>query len=225
MAVKNDSNWLDNSKIRNELSAFNMAVKNVYTHFRSDEGLIIPLTMDCIRVRPVFDKSFFMRTGGTHFEFLDKTGVDCEELNIALKTKAYDYKKKDDKHYLCKDDSEHMISVDMKPNQLEDMKHYKGLLEYRELVKNTPVGSYELTLEDIGLLSLYHVVTRDIAEYKGIKVHLIMTKELFPMLKRVNSIIIDTYKTEGLPENIYAILIRSDAKTWSFNSIHKIIVT
>ena len=224
MASKNDSNWLDNTKVRTELYNFVQAIKSVYSHFRYDDGITIPLTMECIKSRPLFDNSFFIRTGGTHFDMLQKAAVDADELNVAIKTKAFEYKKIGNKHLLCKEGTEHVISVDMNEDQLDDMKNYKALLEYRSLRDIEPIGSYTLDLEDIGLLSLYHVVTRDIAKDGNKVIPLIMTKELFPMLKRAEAIIIDVYKTDDLPNNIYEIVIRSQTKTWTFNSIHKIIV-
>ena len=224
MASKNDSTWLDNIKIRTEIYNFNMAVKNVYSNFRSDKGIIIPLTMDCVKSRPLFDKSFFIRNGGANFDFMNSTGVDCEELNIALKTKAFEYSKKGKEHYLSKEDSKHLISVDMSDEQIDEMTKYEGLLEFESLKEIKPIGSYTINLEDIGLLSLYHVITRDIAKDGNVKVPLIMTKELFPMLKRVDSIVIETYKLPDLPKSIYQILIRSEAKSWVFYSLHKIIV-
>ena len=220
--TKDTSEWIDNSKVRKELYDFNQAVKSVYTQFRYSGGITVPLTMSSISTRPLFDKSFFVRRG-THFSFLENCAVDVIELNNALKDKATKYERKNGINFLS-GKNRYEIGREMSDSQIQDISNNPGLKEFKFIHDIEPINVYHLTEEDIENITEYRVTDRVIARCGDDDVNMIMAKEIFPMVKKTNSISITTYYIEGLPKGVYEILICSDAPTWKFLSMHKILI-
>lgn len=223
--AKNTSEWIDNPKVRKELYDFNQAIKSVYTQFRYCGGIVVPLTMDSISTRPLFNESFFIRHG-KHFDFLENSAVDVDELNNALKDKATNYEEKNGINYLC-GKNRFEIGRKMSESQILDIKNYRGLKAFEFYYDIEPLGFYKLTEQDFEDIIEYRVTDKVIAhsyDEKPIDINMIMAKEIFPMVKRTNDISITTYYIEGLPKGVYVILICSKAETWEFYSFHKILI-
>ena len=219
--------WIDNSKVRNEIYAFNQAVKQVYEGYRFiSDGIVIPSSPEAIKAPNIFSKSvFFHSKYEVPFPFLEDSVIYPEELNKALKDKCTEYSIKDGIHYLSGTNKkgkvlEYTTGAPLTEFQKNDSPNFKGLIEFYNLSSIEPFLTYTLTDEDIEDLLAYKVLEKDIGEYEGKPVHIIVSKELFPVIKKVDMISIAVYMYEGLPPNVYEILIKSTAPTWNFYSMH-----
>ena len=222
MPKKVQSDWLDNSKLRKPLYEFNQAIKQVYTEYRFLDSLVIPLFMNSIKNKTLFKKSLF-HWRGKKWDFLNNCAVDPEGLNKALKNKGYLYREDGTEKYLksLKDGEEYFISTELSEKQIEDSGSYIGMTELRRIRENEAIGGYILSPKDIKALIEYQSIERIIANDDGIDVKMIMLKEVFPMIKKADTINITVYKTEL--ENVYDIVIESITENWSFVSAHSIV--
>ena len=228
--AKNTSTWIDNSKVRNEIYSFNQAVKQVYDGYRfTSDGIIVPSSVEAIKAPTVFDKSIFFHSKyETPFPFLEESVIYPDELNKALKDKCTEYSIMNGKHYLKGNDKSgkeliYETGAPMTDFQKKDTPNYKGLLEFYKLSDIEPISTYTLTDDDTEKILAYEVLEKDIGEYEGNPIHIIVSKELFPVIKKVDMISICVYIYDGLPPNIYEISIKSIAPTWNFYSMHYIL--
>ena len=225
MAKKPDSTWIDSAKVRKDIYDFNQAVKAVYTAYRWHDGMVIPMSMDCIKSSPLFINSMFIHGRYEHpFPFLEDSVIDPEGLNKALKAKCTDYSIRDNVHYLSAVDKEGKLveestGTTMTEFQISDMAHYPGIVKMYELSKESPVAEYNLTEDDIATLNDGQVFEKQIDN----NINLIVYKELFPVIKKVDSINISLFDKKDLPKNVYCMRIKSNASTWTFYSMHHIL--
>jgi hypothetical protein len=222
------SNWIDAPKVRKEIYEFNQAVKQVYTHYAYlENGIAVPMTMNCIKSRPLMEKSFFTRTAEC-FTFMKNSVVDVEELNKALKEKCYLYgfndKTKDNMLSNADISITHTLGRALTQNQIDDIENCPGLVQYKMCSTMTPILKYKLMIDDIAHINNYEAIDLMLGEYKGVEVSLTAVKELFPMSKKVLDIFVYVYEMENLPENTFGIMISSFGKTWTFYSCHTILV-
>ena len=220
------SNWIDSAKVRKEMYDFNQAIRNVFIGYRYIDGMVIPIAMAAIKNRNIFARSLFFHTKYPEpFPFLEDSIVYPEPLAKALKDKCTEYQLRDGVHCLSgksKDGKElnYQIGTPMTENQKEDSSNYTGLVNFYKLHETESLGSYTLTDDDMKLILDYKVLEVDIAEYNGKPVHFIASKELFPVIKKVDNITINVYKNDRTPNDIFEILIASNAPTWTFYSMH-----
>jgi hypothetical protein len=227
---KQVSTWIDNTKVRNEIYSFNQAVKQVYNGYRfTSDGIVIPSSVEAIKSPQVFNKSLFVHFKYANpFPFLEDSVIYPEELNKALKDKCTDYSIRDGVHYLsgtnkAGDKLEYATGAPMTEFQKEDTSNYRGLAEFHKLTRMNAVLEYSLDGEDISTLLEYKVLDKDIGMYKKKPVHIIVSKEIFPVIKKADCINISVYDYNEVPDGVYEILISSCAATWSFYSIHYIL--
>jgi hypothetical protein len=230
MAKKIITNDLTNSKVRKELYDFNQAIKSVYNGYRIMDNIATPMSMAAIKSRPLFDKSFFVHKPYEEpFTFFDKSIVYPEELNKALKDKCTEYDFDDMYHHLIGKDKkgdtlDYIVSIPMTDFQIEDSANYGGLNTFRELYHSDKcIAEYIISGKDSEELLDYEVIDRVIGQYKGEDIRLIASKELFPMIKRVDEIVIFVYRNKSLPKGVYEIIVKSTAEAWTFYSIHHIL--
>ena len=214
-----ESNWIDNPKIRKELYDFNQAVKQVYELYRYSDGIVTPITLNAVKNKQLFTNSVFFRTA-SHFDFINNCAVNPVELNNALKDKCYNMNFNEDtwKFSLGK----YQVSVLMHPDQISDMRKFPGLVSFTNFMDNDIVAMYSLTDEDINRLLNYDVMTLTVGSYKGRDIKLIVTKELFPVIKKVHTITMTFYPNKEL-EDVFNFTVKSCADTWSFSSQHHMI--
>lgn len=222
------SNWLEVPKIRKKIQDFNRMIGQVYTEYRCIDGLIIPLVMDNIKSRPLFDNSFFTSSDENCIEspFINKCVVDSDSFNKALqpKVKAYTFEDREDGHYLVnKNEDEFKIGVKLKDEDIQDSFNYIALKKFKQLDDLEPIDVYNLTEEDMNQIKSYNVINRTIGSYEGKDVNLIMLKELFPLVKKAESISISSYKNTSLPDSIFTLSIISTTQVCVFTSIHHIV--
>lgn len=223
MAKKEQSDWLDNSKLRKPLYEFNQAIKQVYTDYRYINKMVIPLCMDSIKNQTLFKRSLFYWSG-KEWDFLTDCAVDPESLNKALNTKGYDYHKEDGNHYLTsqKTGDEYLVSTDLTKEQINDSGSYLGITALKNIHDSRKlINTYVLTQEDIEELLKYKSLERVIAVDNDVEVKMIMLKEIFPMIKKTNNIKIDVYGM--VLEHVNDIVIHSCSENWVFTSAHCLI--
>ena len=229
--MKNVSTWIDNAKVRKEIYDFNQAVKQVYSHYiYTEDGMAIPMMMKCIKSRPLMDKSFFTRTGEC-FPFIKNAAVDVELLNRALKEKCYvhSYEEESRANVLSQasveeDKASYKVSYQLLPNQLEDIPNHPGLEMFTRYSQMTPIIRYKLSLENIARLINYEAIDILLGMHEGTEITLTMAKELVPMIKRTEDISILVYDQDELPPSTYGIMIVSVGPSWTFYSIHVILI-
>ena len=222
------SNWLEVPKIRKKIQGLNRMIGSVYTEYRCIDGLIIPLVMDNIKSRPLFNNSFFTSSDEDCIKspFMDKCAVDQDNLNKALqpKVKCYKYENREDGNYLVnKSEDEFKIGVKLENSDIQDSFNYSAIKSFKNLDNLEPIDVYDLTEEDFDKIISYNVLNKVIGSYGGIDVNLIMIKELFPLVKKADSISISSYKNIALPDNIFTISIISKTPVCIFTSIHHIV--
>ena len=226
--AKLTSGWIDNTKIRNRLYDFNQSVRKVYNCYRyigpdsNGRALILPLTPNSIKSRPLYNNTFFLRYD-EHFPFLNNCAIDDDNLNNALKKKAYEYEKHEDGNWLIKDDeNQFKVSLALKEDQIVDCSNYPAFEAFDSMMNDGKnyLGQYVLTAEDINNLVDYKVLTKEIATDNGVPVEFVMAKEIFPVIGKADLIKIHTARAnitedEG-KDKIYRICIQCDSEAgWS----------
>ena len=222
------SSWLEVPKVRKKVQDFNRMIGQVYTEYRCIDGLIIPLVMDNIKSRPLFDNSFFTSVDESCIEppFINKCVVDSDNFNKALqpKVKCYTFEDRKDGNYLVnKNDEEFKIGLKLRDEDIQDSFNYTALKTFKQLEYLDPINIYNLTEGDMNEIASYNVINRLIGSYRGRDVNLIMLKELFPLVKKAESISISSYKNTDLPDNIFTLSIISTTPVCVFTSIHHIV--
>ena len=221
--AKIKSNWIDNPAYRKELYNFNQAVKSIFTMYRYLDGIVLPMTLDNVKTTPLFDRSFFIRNNATHWDFMNNSIVNPEELNKALKEKCYIHKVINDTHILTDDTNDHEVGRSLDKFAIEDSKHHPGLKRFHLLKEIEPLGSYKLNDYDCDKLVNYDLIDRIIAIDNDHKVRATLSKQIFPMIKKSDITILTYPKIEGIDELIYEMVIVSKTEPWSFYSIHHIL--
>lgn len=230
IAKKVVSTWIDNSKLRKEIYDFNQAAKSVFYGYKYIDGIAIPIDINAIRNPTLFSNAFFVRPDETQWEFINNCAVDPESLNTALKTKSYTHEYLNGVHYLHREgeDKKAWCRVGNRltdDDLIESLANHKGLKNFKTLDSTDPVGTYKLSSEMREKIIGYQMFDDIIANDGGINVNLLIGKEIFPMIKRTEDISITTYRHETkCAEGIYTILIRSVLPTWTFYSIHAILI-
>lgn len=220
------SDYIDNTKVRLELYNFNQAVKQVFSYYRClENGIVVPTETSVIRNMPLMSKSFFIRNAKI-FDFMKNAAISTVNLNLALKTKCYTYEFREPNRNMLigPDDKEVEVSIQMTQSQIDDVENHKGLKYFRDFADKEPLAMYELSLDDISELADNAILTRIIGDVGEDRIHIIMTRDLIPMVKRCHPITIRVYAEEGLPPHIYPIMIVSESQTWTFYTIQHIVV-
>lgn len=223
--VKVQSDWIDNTKLRKSIYNFNQAVKSVYEAYRLVDGLAVPLMMDAIKAPTLFKKSLFIWQG-KRWDFINNGAVDPEELNKALNNKGYEFKTDGKQRILIseKDGTKYNVSIELTPEQVNDIANYPGMEEIHALKNEEPVFHFDIDeLEAIDIID-GKSIEKEIETTEDNIVKFILLKELFPMIKRASRIDIFGYKTDD--PNIYKVLIVSKSKEdsdWEFDSVHYIL--
>ena len=223
--MKNTSTWIDNSKIRKELYDFNQSVKGVYDCYRYlESGIVIPHGMSNLKNSQLFSRSLFIRKADD-FGFLKNTVVNPTNLNVALKNKMYSLKSESGNHSLSNDSDSLVVSVDLPEKDISDSANYRAIKFFTDnKVENYPY-QYTLTDDDRKRMIEYQVVTLILGHDDEIDsdVKLITTKELFPIIKKANSISIFT-TLASRDMGTYTIAIVSQTNTWTFYSAHVLLL-
>ena len=220
--------YLSIPKVRKKIQDFNRMIKQVYTEYRCVNGLIIPLVMDNIKSRPLFDKSFFTSKDEDFIKcpFINECAVDSDNFNKAMqpKVKCFTFKEKDESNYLTNDNGDEiLIGMKLKESDIKDSFNYMALDSFHKLKELDPVDMYTLSEYDKKAISEYDILDKIIGRYGNMDVNLIMAKELFPLVKKADTITVFSYKDTSLPDNIFTISIISVTDVCVFTSIHSIV--
>jgi hypothetical protein len=155
--------------------------------------------------------------------------MNIDEMNNALKTAGkYSMKDVDGNHvlHIVKKSGEEFdfnVSVPMTRFQVEDIDNYPGLKKFKRTMDREAIVTYTLSQEDIDALLAYESLEKVIGEYNGKDIRIIVAKELFPVIKKVDSICIRVYEPIDLPEGVFDIMVASNSEDWSFYSMHNIL--
>ena len=220
--MKNE--YLNDSKNRTFLYDLNQAIKKIFTGYRfihkEKTDIILPLTMESVKSRPLYDNAFFINNENID-NFIYNSAINGDELNRALKEKAVDVTI--DSDIVIEKEEKYIIGQKLTEVQIEDSLKHKGLNLYLNIEENKYIGSYKLTDIDIEELLNYNVLLNTIEYDNKVPIDLVMTKELFPFVKKASSIVIRIYKYNmNTKENIYRLLLESNFHDkWIFyNTIH-----
>lgn len=218
------SEILSNAKNRTKLYDLNQLIRKVfngYRYIKLNSNIILPLTMDSVRSRPIYDNAFFIYKEDI-FDFLDNTAINGDILNRALKDKADDIIIANNNIILEKKER-YNIGSKLNEFQMNDSLKHKGLVLYNSLEDSDFISNYILSDIDIESILNYNVLLNIIGYDDKIPIELVMTKEIFPFIKKATSTTISIYHYNNkTKEHIYKLLINSKYESlWEFiNIIH-----
>lgn len=218
------SEILSNAKTRTKLYDLNQLIRKVfngYRYIKLNSNIILPLTMDSVKSRPIYDNAFFIYKEDI-FDFLDNTAINGDILNSALKDKADDIIVENNNIILEKKER-YNIGSKLNDFQMNDSLKHKGLVLYNSLEDSDFISNYILSDMDIESILNYNVLLNIIGYDDKIPIEFVMTKEIFPFIKKATNTTISIYHYNNkTKEYIYKLLINSKYESlWEFiNIIH-----
>ena len=219
------SKILSNKQYRTDLYDLNQLIKKIFNGYRyinqNGYNIILPLTMNSVKSRPIYDNSFFIYRNNI-YNFLDNSAIDGEVLNNALKDKADSVIIENDKIIFEKKEK-YNIGKKLTDIEISDSFKHPGFMLYMNVNEDKYISQYKLTNKDIRSLLNYEVLLNIIGYDGRIEIELVMTKEIFPFIKKASDTYIDIYKyNANTKEKIYELIITSKYNNiWLFiNTIY-----
>lgn len=215
---------ISDKQMRESIQSLNQVIKEVYKHYSYSDGIIIPSAMDDISNPNLFTYSLFIHDD--KIDFMDGAVIEPQLLSNAMTKRCGILDIEDGKRTLINEKKQISITYgfDMDELHLKDFNHNPGLNALSDF-KNK-IDKYDIRWDmddDIkDLLLSYEATKVCIGENKGKDVNLVMTKKLFPAIKKANQISVYA-KLHNEEEQTYKFATISAGNGWRFYSFHRLI--